>query len=235
MFNSKRLLILVICFCGMLNYYVYNAGLISYLMVKNIDSPIQDLEDLLGKPQYQLLLVKSTSEEIWFRNSTNINHRKLWEKSVKDGCILQSHHEFENKIKQDKRKVGFAEAPIFDGLADSYPCQITHSKAQYHVHHAGYVFKQDSEYIELFNHAIGKTFEWRTDILDTKIQGSKDKCMGSLDNQFKTMSYDDVISAFAIFAFGCFLALGYLLMEYTNKVVFHGNLTQDYKDISNSP
>ena len=31
--KSYRVLVLVMCFCGMMNYYIYNAGLISFLMV----------------------------------------------------------------------------------------------------------------------------------------------------------------------------------------------------------
>ena len=38
--TSRRMMLLVMSFCGVLNFYVYNAMLISYLMAQKYETPI---------------------------------------------------------------------------------------------------------------------------------------------------------------------------------------------------
>ena len=202
------------CFCGMLNYYVYNAGLISFLMVNNINHPIQTIEDLIDDPEYKLVLERSTSEEMYFKSSSSIRYRNLWEKSRKEGGIVP-FFDCMNQIKQDHRTVAFLTSPLFEGMVDTYPCQIVSSKVQYHQTNGAYIFRKDSEYIELFDHMIGEILGSRMDSMDIYVSKLKQECTDSAKNHFMPMSYYEVISGFVIFMLGCLLAIGYLMMEMT--------------------
>ena len=81
---ATRMLILVVCVCGMFNYYIYNAGLISYLMVETYDIPIKKLGDLLENPSYKLLVTGGYSEESFLKDSYDPSYRKIWENAAND-------------------------------------------------------------------------------------------------------------------------------------------------------
>ena len=61
---------------------------------------------------------------------------------------------------------------------------------------------------------------------------TKNECIDSSQNIFKTISYKDVISAFAIFGFGCILALGYLLVEYIKKIASYNKNIEQIEDLN---
>lgn len=62
-FNSTRFVVLVICLFGISNYFVYNAGIISFIMVQTYETPIHELLDFLCKSNYHLLVIGGTSYE----------------------------------------------------------------------------------------------------------------------------------------------------------------------------
>ena len=56
-----------------------------------------------------------------------------------EGTISQSYDGLEDKILEDSRIVLYEEYPIFEGIADTYPCKITsppinnqHAKSLHH-------------------------------------------------------------------------------------------------------
>ena len=200
-------------------------------MVQNIKQPIQTIEDLYDNPEYRLTFVKSTAQESFFKHSKDSNYRKLWEKSMKEGMISLSYDGLEEKILEDSRLVLFEESPIFAGMADTYPCSITSSKLKYYPHYGAYVFRKDSEYIEIFNHALTDFFDSRMDSMDIYIRNLKKDCPKTNDDNFRPMSYDDVISAYALLIVGCFLSFGYLLIEFINRIGFQKKLLEEIEEL----
>ena len=74
--NSTRSLLLVICLFGMMNYFVYNAGLISVIMAQEYEMPIRELSDFLIKPNYQLLVRGGSFDELFLSTSYDPSHKK---------------------------------------------------------------------------------------------------------------------------------------------------------------
>jgi len=83
---SRRILTLVLCICGMLNFYVYNAGLISSLTVKRYDLPVNSLDDILNNPEYKLLVRERSFSEDFLRYDNK--YHKLWKKSRKENGFI---------------------------------------------------------------------------------------------------------------------------------------------------
>ena len=208
-FISSRVLTLVICTCGTLNFYIYNAGLISSLMVQKYDLQINELEDILVKPHYKLLVLGDSSAEGYLRST----YKQIWEKTVKENGIIAKPSEGERQIREDSEKVLFSASPLFEMEFDSYPCNVVASKIGYNFHSAAYVFKKDSQYIDLFNYHITSVKEkgLETEWFDS--EKTMDECKDTVTNNFRAFSYSDVISAFVIFGLGCLIAVGYSTIE----------------------
>ena len=214
-FIASRILTLTICLCGMLNFYVYNAGLISTLMVRQYDIPIRQIEDILKKPQYKLLVSGGDATESFLKNSNNVNHRKIWEKTDKENGIVKNIGEGEKKILEDHYNVLFAESPTFEMSFDSYPCEIVAAKISYFNHYAAYAFNKDSPYVEMFSHQVNRIIEKgiETEKFDPQKKATM-KCENEDENYFISCSYSAVVSVFYLFGTGCVIALGHLGIEY---------------------
>ena len=118
-------------------------------------------------------------------------------------------------------------------MANSYPCKITSPRIYYSIRNTAYIFRKDSEYIELINYAIEEVFRGRSDAMELFARDSKQDCTDSHEKHFRTFSYDDVISAYAILIAGCIFAVGYLLIECTNQIVLRNKSAAKEKEIRN--
>ena len=222
-FKSKRLLILVMCFCGVLNLYVYNAGLISYLMIENYEIPINDLRDILAKPEYKLLVLGGTSDASFLKYSHDPSYRRIWNKTLEEGGIVSSHKEAVEKLLEDHNNVYFGISPEVELSTDTYPCQLMKSKMAYNFRDAGYAFKKNSPYIKVFSHEIQKVIESG---LETEIDSSLNKnvqCDDPSEQSFRKITYNDIILGFIIFVIGSILAVFNLAVEYFLKICHSQN------------
>ena len=214
-FISSRVLTLVICMCGMLNYYIYNAGLISYLMVQHYDLPIVELEDILKKPHYKLMVTEGSSLDDFLRYSYELDYKRIWAKTVKENGRLSTYGEIEKQLIDDDQKVLFGSSPSSEMMFDSYPCNVVASRVGYHFHSAAYGLSKDSQYVDLFNHHITSIREKGLETEWFDPEETITKCEDKHGQHFRRFSYIDVISAFVIFGLGCLLAVGYSAIEYT--------------------
>ena len=213
--KSSKILILVICFCGAVNFYVYNAGLTSWLMVQNTDPPINELEDILTKPEYKLLMLSGGSSQEYLK----YNYHKVWKKSVQENAVIANIANMIKETLEDDKKVSFMGSPTAEILTrkigkDMIPCKITSSKKKYNEDLSGYVFNKNSQYMSLFNYHILKIIQSgvETEWLDTNKMSSD--CIHNMDDQIRAFSYKDVISVFVLFASGCTIALFSSVFEY---------------------
>ena len=94
---SRRILLLAVCLFGRMNWFVYDAGLLSTLTAKKAEPwPIQIFDDILEK-QYQVLLPEGTATiEIWKNGLFTIDH---WSSisinmSIIDTCTLSKSGHF---------------------------------------------------------------------------------------------------------------------------------------------
>ena len=97
--KSKRFVLGVICLFGMVNYYVYNGGLIASLMVQHYEMPIKELKDFLDKPEYQLLIKRGGSTELYFSQSSEDHLKQIWSKIQKDNSSISNVDKAEKSSK----------------------------------------------------------------------------------------------------------------------------------------
>ena len=102
--KSRRFVLFVVCFFGMMTYFVYNSGLIASLMVQKYEAPIKDLEDFIANPEYQLLVPKGWSAELYFSQSPEDSVQRVWSKIIKDGSLIPNIDAAEAIIKEDPKK-----------------------------------------------------------------------------------------------------------------------------------
>ena len=210
--SSIRLMSLIICFSGALNYYVYNAGLISYLMVYKYEPPINDLSDILNRKEYKLVLSGGTATEEFLKHSNEKQYQRIWEKTAKENGILSSDREAEKAIRNDNLKVFFGESPTFQMTFSSFPCEVMAIKRSYNPHEGAYGFHNDSPYVELFSHHIRRLQEAG---LNTEgIRAKQDvECEAKKEEIFRAFNYQNVFSVFVFSGIGCTIALLYCIME----------------------
>ena len=82
--TSHRMIFLAVCTFGMLNHYVFDAGLTSHLMVQTFDIPINNLGDILEKPSYQLLVWRGAADESFFSEANNPTVQNVWKKTLSE-------------------------------------------------------------------------------------------------------------------------------------------------------
>ena len=87
---SHRMIFLAVCAFGMLNHYVYDAGLTSHLMVQTFDIPIKSLGDILDKPDYKLLVWRGAADESFFREGNNPTIQNVWSKTLSEDYPITS-------------------------------------------------------------------------------------------------------------------------------------------------
>ena len=66
---SQKVIIVIICFFGALVYWSYCAVLVSYLTVVDNVLPINDLEDIVAKKSYFILLRKGSITNDYFEEA----------------------------------------------------------------------------------------------------------------------------------------------------------------------
>eukprot|EP00094_Tigriopus_californicus_P013717 TCALIF_13274-PA protein Name:"Similar to KBP Probable glutamate receptor (Anas platyrhynchos)" AED:0.23 eAED:0.24 QI:0/0/0/0.25/1/1/4/0/354 len=148
-----RILFLSVLVMGSLCFWSYNAGLVSLLTVEVITLPIQTLEDLVEKQDYQLILEGSTSYEDYFRLATlssNPTAAQLWEKSLKDhpNALMTSTANIEDRLLNNDKEVYFGEDLSTILGMPNYPCQIVASQKSYFRVNIAWAFQKDSQYLE---------------------------------------------------------------------------------------
>ena len=213
-FKSTRVILLVTCFFGMINYYVYNGALISTLMVHNYALPIKELSDFSKHPEYKLLVPGNGAERMYLEYSFDPLHQNLWKKTLEEQGNLYELNEAKMIIEKDSNKLLFGPSPEFEMLYESFPCQITSTGITYGHRQLAFPFRKNSPIIKLFNHHIGRIMEsgLETHIHKIKVRSSI-KCKSEEDEKFRDFSYHDVISAFICSGIVCLFAMFYCIIE----------------------
>ena len=194
---------LVICFFGMLTYFVYNAGMISFLMVQHYEVPIHELRDILQKTQYQLLMWRDCADEAYFSDTSVAMYREIWSKTKHEGGLISGYDEGERLIKSHPMKVLFAE-DSFEGMFDSYPCEIVSAVGNLGMVQAAFPFNNNSSYIDLFSYHVPRIIEVG---LGTGMGHRKPQCSITKEETFRSFGYEEVFSVFVMIGIGFWVAI----------------------------
>ena len=254
-FMSLRILAFVVCLFGIVNYYIYNAGLIARVMAHHPNTPINELDDLLRRNEYTLLIQEGSAQESYLRHTKE--YKKIWENSRKRRGLIgnENVNEGEQKIRSDPKKVFFVEYPLFQVMdqharrawlmndthhgstAWTDPCELFAAKKRYGLNSISFAFQQNSPYIKLFNYHIRQIKEKGLATEAFNPNNDADECgKENNGNQFRSFSNDDVFSAFVVCAFGCIAAVAYCIFEkvkhyYYHQIMQHEN-TPNFKRVT---
>ena len=218
-FKSIRMLLLATCFFGMINYYVYNGALISFLMVRNYAFPIKELSDFFLRTNYGLLVPGNGAERMYLEHSFDLMHQNLWKKSLREDGNIYELYEAEKIIKEDANKVLFGPSPEFEMLFKSFPCEITSTGFSYGYRQLAFPFKKKSPLIRLFNYHIARIMESGLETHQEHInRRSTTKCYSEETDMFRVFTYKDVVPAFVVSGIGCFVAIIYVIIERLHSI-----------------
>ena len=208
---SIRVVMLVICFFGMLNYFVYNAGMISFLMVQESELPINTLQDILDNPQYQLLVSRGTSDKSYFTSSNYELHKKLLSKINQEGGLISGYDEGEELIKNDSHKVLFVES-WFGDVYKSFPCEVVTTGHTFGSVQGTWPFQNQSPYADLFGYHARRMVDLGLTSHMNRKRGDI-KCTTKQDETFRPFGYGEVQTLFAISGIGYIMAIIYCIIE----------------------
>ena len=214
--RSSQFAVFIICMFGMVNYHIYNGGLIATLMVQNYEMPIRRLEDFLKKPEYKILFKRGGSTEDYFSLSTEDYLQRLWTKIKEDNIFITDIDQAEKDIQRDSKKVLFYPYDIFKYLYESYPCDIIASDESYNEQQWAFGLNNKSTYIKIFNYQISKAMELG---LEAYAYQRETECATVKEKTFRPVNYEDIFPAFIFAAIGCVIALGFCVVEFTFSVI----------------
>ena len=214
---SKRLLQITICFFGIINFYVYNGGLISSLMVQKYESAkIDELTDFLEKPEYKLLIDNNIAVESYLSTSSDTKCKRLWEMVKSQNGLLYEPNQGEERVMSDSNNMLLSSSPLFEYSSKEFPCNIVTSRQSYGQERVAFAFNNKSVYIELFNYHIKRVLETGVKLFPYS-EKQRAHCETDEDNTFRPMTFPDIFSAFVIVGIGCLVALTRGFIEYESK------------------
>ena len=203
-------------------------------MVQDYEIPIKTMKDLQSHPSYKLMLLGGTSGETYLRDSVNPDIQKVWERVVSDKGNLTSLLDVDEKLLSDPYNVLFYSYPDIPMMYDSYPCKITADKSSALSEYGSYAFHKESPYVALFTHHLYYIEEQglETEYFDQQEEKSV-TCDEDGESTFISITFDGVISAFALVGIGCMVATTFLFAERTFSDCYM--TIYNYKDMTKRP
>ena len=211
---SKRLLQTTICFFGIINFYVYNGGLISSLMVQKYESPeFEELTDFLRQPQFKLLIDNNIAVESYLSTSLDSKSKMLWEMVKNEHGLISEPNLGEKMVMADSSNILLSSSPLFEHSSKQFPCNIVTTRHSYGQERVAFAFNNKSVYIELFNYHIKRILETGLKLFPYS-EKRQIHCETDEERTFRPMTFSDIFSAFVIVGIGCTLAMVRGLIEY---------------------
>ena len=201
---SGRIVLLVVCVLGMINFQAYNAGLTATLVNLPWSRPVDSLEEVMKHPRYKLLVVKGSSAEDFLRYEPQ--YHKLWINSTE---TISNYSQGEDIIKQDHNKVLLAITPEFEIVSNGYPLLMVGSNVVYRRRMVAYPLSSKSSFAQVFNYQILRIKQG-----GFKLSWKNKKSKINMDSAISAISFNNVIATFALLGLGCSFAIGNVLVEW---------------------
>ena len=202
---SGRIILLLVCVLGMVNFQAYNAGLTATLVNLPWSRTVDSLEDVMNNPRYKLVVLKGSSGEDFLRYEPQ--YHKLWINSTE---TISSYAEGEANINRDYNKVLLASSPDFEIVSDGYPLRIVGSNVVYRRRMLAYPLSLQSSFAQVFNYQILRIKQG-----GFKLSWKNKKSKPNMDSATSAISFNNVIATFALLGLGCTVAIGNVLVEWT--------------------
>ena len=120
-------------FCILIMISTYTANLAAFLVVKDNDNPINNLEDIV-RSTYQVAVIESGSTYEAFRTSQYVTHEKIWNRMVTAGSFVQSTAEGIQMVRDRDQFVFISDGPVLKHAAQQPPCDVTTGQWRWETH-----------------------------------------------------------------------------------------------------
>ena len=114
-------------FCILIWVSSYTANLTAFFTVKNSESPIHNLEDIL-KSSYKVAIVKSGSTYEFFKSSQYEEHAKIWQRIQSAGTLAKNTPQGIQWVRENEEMVFITDGPTLRYVASKLPCDLTTGK-----------------------------------------------------------------------------------------------------------
>ena len=228
--TSTKCLFLVVCFFGMMNGLIYSGALVSFLLFKEVKPIINNLEDILQHKGHQLMVMKGTGCESYFKEAIHWPHTQIWNDLMmnNENALIQNRSKVNGKLMEDHNNVYFETA--YEISLKSYPCNIMKSKVSYYHIPIAFPFRKNSPYRAMFGYYASSMIE--SGILECiggdckDVVAQAEQCTKS--DPYIPINFQVVKFVFVVTTFGLFFSVVCCLME----KVASANFVMNSKKIS---
>ena len=212
---SLRIIFLVTCVFGMLNYYVYSSGLISLLTVEKYDLPINKLEDFLEQDYYKIMIMRNDGLESYFSDADDSVRKIIWKEQMMDNtdAYVSSPIQGDKLMMENQERVLLLTQDSATGLSN-YPCGLSRTAREFSRKSVGYAFQKNSVYVGLFSYILNDLIEYgNVQYIQSLIQMEKHSSTCDHNKEYRPLGYENIFSVFIIFIAGVVFSGGFALIE----------------------
>ena len=204
---------------GALNFYVYNAGLVSFLTVTKFTSPINGLSDILTLSGYQLIITSGTADVSYFSEATDENNpiaKQIWDTKMANHpeAFVKDTKEAEDRIVRTGTAAFFVFEDAYQTM-EHYPCQVMMSMDSYSSFQWAYGMEEDSPLLKLINYRLNlmrQTGTWAASYHNSPKKSYSNLCSDS-NQGFNPLGYQNIFSAFVALGLGLMVAILTMMAE----------------------
>ncbi|XP_078376095.1 glutamate receptor 4-like isoform X2 [Oculina patagonica] len=120
---SGRILTGSYWFCVLILVSTYTANLAAFLTVKNAETPIRNLEDLVDS-SYQIAVLESSSSYEFFKTSQYEPYKKIWHKIQTESTVVKSTSQGIQWVREKDKLVFTNDGPVLRYVANQKPCDL---------------------------------------------------------------------------------------------------------------
>ena len=215
--KSLRIFVLVISVFGMTIFYHYEGKLISFVISREVILPINNLEDILQHPKYQLMVQAGSAEEDYFKLSTQWPKNKLWSETMKNNeKAFVTSTEMDSALMKDEKKILFCTSYWSEMYMPNYPCNIKRLGGSYLQGSSNALgFSKDSPYQKIFSHVLTKIKTFGTwQLIQTRMERTRPSVACSkTEDEMIEVGYKNTFSLFVMLGIGILIAMLNLIFE----------------------
>ncbi|XP_078377925.1 glutamate receptor ionotropic, kainate 3-like [Oculina patagonica] len=212
---SGRILTGSYWFCVLILVSTYTANLAAFLTVKNAETPIRNLEDLVDS-SYQIAVLESSSSYEFFKTSQYEPYKKIWHKIQTENTIVKSTSQGIQWVREKDKLVFTNDGPVLRYVANQQPCDLTTVPGLTTAKGLALAFQANDPHVDDFTLAILRLHE--NDFLNSlrrKWWDTKNECpqeQGTMLSQ-KRIDLTSMLGVYVVMGAGIVAAFLTLIVE----------------------
>lgn len=155
---SGRILTGCYWFCILIWVSTYTANLAAFFTVKNAQSPINNLEDILHS-SFKVSVIESGSTHEFFKTSQIETHRKIWHRIQAGNGLVKSTRQAVQWVRERGEALFIYDGPIVRHAANQPPCDLMTVPGLSTAKGLGLAFQSNDPTVKDFSLAILKLHE----------------------------------------------------------------------------